>query len=617
MMRARPAWSAATAGVARTAWWWVGVIAAAIVIGMPLAYSATSVRVPAARASWTDPTDLVFVTEDLAADMPGCDAISVLNVVDGSIVHRGATHVSPGRLAVNSKLSTGLATLANGWGGGLGGGDVAQCAPALVALELSSPQHADPRSLRITGAMKFATHGGVTFMPDDTFVVAEANYLASDCRRTQLKARPPYFISRGRLVNDDPAHPSGVEVLDQTPVDDLAIDIFYSSVADRLVAALANGTVVTLDPRTMRLIDSPIVGGSTGMQVFAPSDEGHRAGALHATMSPDGGQVVMNGMRDGSMLIFDLERRTSRREPIGDPVSFVGGVAWNAGWVNRGLLAVHLVDSIGIFRIEEDGVLTERARIAIPPPYGSERLRSELLDGGETGPMFTVAWSASGEHVIAASSADAAEFVVIGVADEGRSLAIQRFLTACPDLNNFPNDIWTANGLVVTPSPTPTFTPTSTQTPLPSDTATPTTERTATPSAVPTVNERPIYLPLTLREHCTPDQQRLDIALVLDASTSMLERTSAGRTKLEAATEAARVLLDLLQLDTVNGASGDGDQAALIAFNADTALLQPFTNVRADLDAALGRIAVAQQTRIDLGIQAAADELASARHAAG
>ncbi|MFN8424005.1 MAG: vWA domain-containing protein [Anaerolineae bacterium] len=109
------------------------------------------------------------------------------------------------------------------------------------------------------------------------------------------------------------------------------------------------------------------------------------------------------------------------------------------------------------------------------------------------------------------------------------------------------------------------------------------------------------------------------MALVVDASTSMLERTSAGRTKLEAATDAARVLLDLLLLDAANGVSGgsDSDQASLIAFNADAHVLQPLTNVRADLDGALARIAVAQQTRIDLGIQAAADELASARHVAG
>lgn len=87
----------------------------------------------------------------------------------------------------------------------------------------------------------------------------------------------------------------------------------------------------------------------------------------------------------------------------------------------------------------------------------------------------------------------------------------------------------------------------------------------------------------------------------------MLERTVAGRTKLEAATEAARLLLDQLRLDK-------GDQAALIAFNADVTVHQTLTSARADLDAALDRLAVAKLTRIDLGIQAAADELGSARH---
>ncbi|MBK6768063.1 MAG: VWA domain-containing protein [Ardenticatenales bacterium] len=590
----------------RARWWGVECIAASLVTVALLAAAVTVSSVAAETAPPIDSTDLVFVTEDIAVDQPGCDAISVLNVVDGSTVHRGDTLVSPGRLAVHSDLTTSLATLANSWGTPIRDSGIANCAPALVALDLSSPQRADPRSRRLTGEINYATHGGIAFLSDGTFVVAEADYLAMDCRNAFLVPQAPHFITRGRLVDNDPAHPSGVALLDRTPLDALAIEFFHSSATDRLVAALANGTVVTLDPATTRQVDAPIAGASTALQDFSATQARRLSGALHATMDPDGSRVVMNGMRDRSVLLFDLERRTSKRLPIGDGVPFVGGVAWNAGWVNRDLLAVHFIHSIGIYRIDDDGTLTELSRAAIPPPYESEARRTELLGGGETSPMFAVAWSASGQYVIAASNSVAAEFVVIEVSDDGRSQAIRRFLTACPDLGNFPNDIWTANGLV-TPSPTPTVTSTSTVTAPPSDTPVPTLERTATPSATPTAQRRRLFLPLAHRERCLPDEQRLDVALVLDASTSMLERTVAGRTKLDAATEAARMLLDLLRLDK-------GDQAALIAFNADVLTLQTLTSVRSDLDGVLTRIALAQQTRIDLGILAAANELGSVRH---
>ena len=62
-------------------------------------------------------------------------------------------------------------------------------------------------------------------------------------------------------------------------------------------------------------------------------------------------------------------------------------------------------------------------------------------------------------------------------------------------------------------------------------------------------------------------QQRVDVALVIDASTTMRDdRTSAGRTKLDAAIEAARAFVDTLALPQ--------DQAAVVAFNSDAEVVQ-------------------------------------------
>ena len=118
---------------------------------------------------------------------------------------------------------------------------------------------------------------------------------------------------------------------------------------------------------------------------------------------------------------------------------------------------------------------------------------------------------------------------------------------------------------------------------------------------------RRIYLPLLLREKCIPGTQRVDVALVIDTSSSMMEPTSAGRTKLDAAVEAAHIFLDQLYLEA-------GDQAAVVIFNYDAWLLTPLTGRRRDLDLALSGLQWAPQTRIERGIEVARQELASVSH---
>jgi Mg-chelatase subunit ChlD len=163
-------------------------------------------------------------------------------------------------------------------------------------------------------------------------------------------------------------------------------------------------------------------------------------------------------------------------------------------------------------------------------------------------------------------------------------------------------------------TPTPPATPSATE--LPTPTASPTTIRatpatptpTPVPTATPTRVPRPVYLPVGLSEQCVPGQKPIDVALVIDASTSMTESTGRG-TKLDAARAAARAFLDQVHLDA-------GDQAAIIAFNADVSVLAELTSDRAALLGALDRIEVAPQTRIHLGVQAAQTVLTGARRRA-
>jgi Mg-chelatase subunit ChlD len=119
-----------------------------------------------------------------------------------------------------------------------------------------------------------------------------------------------------------------------------------------------------------------------------------------------------------------------------------------------------------------------------------------------------------------------------------------------------------------------------------------------------------VYLPLALVEECVPENQRADVALVIDTSSSMTEPTSAGRRKLDAAVEAAGAFLELLRL-------GAGDQAAIVWFNETAQVAQALSGDRAALAGALGRLPVHEYTRLDLGVREARLELASGRHRVG
>lgn len=164
-----------------------------------------------------------------------------------------------------------------------------------------------------------------------------------------------------------------------------------------------------------------------------------------------------------------------------------------------------------------------------------------------------------------------------------------------------PTGVLTVTGPCETPTYTPSPEPTPTFTAAPGPTATWTAIATATRWPAP------LYLPLALGEQCVPGQQRVDVALAIDASTSMLLPADASHTKLDVAVDAAREFLDLLHLD-------GGDQAAVVAFNSAAALLAPLTADRATLDGALTGIETARQTCLLCAVDVGANELASARH---
>ncbi|MCE7939511.1 MAG: VWA domain-containing protein, partial [Chloroflexi bacterium CFX6] len=117
-----------------------------------------------------------------------------------------------------------------------------------------------------------------------------------------------------------------------------------------------------------------------------------------------------------------------------------------------------------------------------------------------------------------------------------------------------------------------------------------------TPTATATPATVVAYLPVAMRFVCKPSDVHADVALVIDASSSMRD-VSGGMAKIDAAKAAARAFIDVLDL-------GD-DRAAVVAFNASASVPARLSADRGALGAAIDGIGTASGTRIDLALAAA------------
>jgi Mg-chelatase subunit ChlD len=133
---------------------------------------------------------------------------------------------------------------------------------------------------------------------------------------------------------------------------------------------------------------------------------------------------------------------------------------------------------------------------------------------------------------------------------------------------------------------------------------------TITPTPTATRAWYKIYIPIVYNNACF--KRYTDVALVIDASTTMLRKNEEGRLKLDAAKAAARQFLDHLSLTPDR--DGRHDQASVVWFNDTAVVEQGLTHDLRALDAALGRIAPVEGSRIDLGLRAGHEAVMSDRH---
>ena len=552
-----------------------------------------------------------------SAGFVGCIAtVQIGDLATGLHVATGVRYITPGRLAVD-------------WTSGL-----------ILSVQVGTswfPQHADPppwflnRAIVYTMWPRDATHTrwrtgyyysnryGITTNGDAAILPREHAFLLSTVRWRPAPAdgidAGIYFLRNVRpfhvrklAIPPYPERPTDMgEALASFETDGAVAEIELTR--DHAIAHVVTDRHVVHSLRTDTLAEvaPPIaIPRITGLVTAYLNTT---IGYLRADLSPDDRYLVVNQGRTGKLTLVDLEARTARTLELDPPLAITGGVAINGGWENRWRLAVHAHSRVVVYDLDplSTAPLREVASAPINPPT--------LIEPGAV--YMAVSWSGKGDKVIAAESGGGAGEGIEVFAVEGNRMERLATDLGCGWHNA---DIWTRNG-ELEPSPTPTVTPSPTATPTvtpvltetPTPTSTPRASATATPSATPTATNtpsptaepRPVYIPLALHERCDPTQQRIDVALVIDASTSMNEPTRLGRPKIVATLEAARAFLDLLSLD-----GPSSDQAAIVAFNAQAQLLAPLTNDRAALEAALDAITLAQQTRLDLAVAAGADALA-------
>jgi Mg-chelatase subunit ChlD len=531
----------------------------------------------------SDLRTLAFVSDDHAALYgPGCDAISLIDSDTGEALVRGEQHVSPGRLAATSD-GTLVVSVSNNNG---------------LFLYVLAQSATDPAKWNTTAIVlpRLLMGGPLAISPDDkTLLLPMAGALVEKYDLAPLRD--------GKLGSPKGQY-AGV----------VASAILFSRDSRTAFIAGVDGTVHVVNVSTMSRADPTI----PYVPVAGPVD--HRLRRTFAALSPDGQYLVINTGNGGKINVLDTTTGASSLVTV-PGMEETYGLAFNYAPRHQNWLAIHGHSVVGVYQFEGASPPRLLASESVPPQQPRY-----LFPHDEIYQRFAaLAWSGGGDALIAA----------IDSPQEWRILDVE----IVPDVSlrkrvDFDScvyypwlaaelDVLTLNDRITYPTPTPTATEVDTPTATAAATATASPTASATPSltatprptaTIPTPTAprppRPLYLPLALREQCVPGKQRVDVALVIDASTSMvLDRTSSGRTKLDAATEAARGFLGLLALPN--------DQATLIAFNSTAAVLQELTGNRALLDAAFARITVARQTRIHLGVELARQELASPRHRAG
>ena len=480
--------------------------------------------------------DLIVVTDE-GGHPQLCDRISVYNP-DGGLVHQGMKTISPGRLAIGHPPLTYAAVASN---------------HSRVLTLTRGPQW-QSTNIRLEGRAQPVFGGGIALVGQDLLVS-----MSTPINSEAVEERPPFYVGKVQFhVSGDPASnpTSGVgfeanaSVAAVATVVELpapAVEILPTKDQKRAWVITSHHEIFRLDVEEMELVGHPIR-LSPILYLERDDTEGYnwefgRPSFHNCSLSPDQTTVVCNRWGDPAIATVNVQTGKTMVVSLDRNLLRAGGVAYNHAFpMSRdGLLAVH-----GGSRVQVGQLIGTRFEV-----IAEHEITPPRISWG-AGPNYGIGWSTSGRFVSAASGMDFAVFEF-----DGSQLTEKSALKACdaPD-NQGPNDV--GNPELTVPFRA--------------------------------------FLPVMLKQECRPTKLKADVVLVLDASTSMLETTRSGRSKLAAAQEAAKQFVSHLH---------DGDRAAIVSFNSEAVTLIGLTDNKPLLYQAVDLIRVSEQTRIHLGIESA------------
>jgi hypothetical protein len=384
---------------------------------------------------------------------PGCGAISVLDSHDSETpIFRGPYQPSLHRLSANSDFSVLVA------GGGRGNRSFYQ-------RLRRDPGGDEWRFDRVrTKYNNFAMYSALLVFDSPSSVnatVVRGGSGMADVARFTLPKGENEYIEREDI-------PFGLDVPDVVP------ELMLGPDGDVAAAWTRNGWIYEYRTSDMSQTREPVA-----VPTIVIEDVETRNPALfymRADLSPGGRYLVMNQAESPALVILDRSTSVLTTVDVSEWITMTGGVAFNAGWENRGLLAVHGAGRIAVFRFDPGGAfeLLSTTEVGAPMwnniwPYG--------------GPLE---WSGDGSRLIVGINDGPNDYAVFEVGACGRDLELASQIAVCASsFHNAPTSIVTANGTLPTPSgwtatcPTPvwpddytppppgSFIPTPTSTPEP------------------------------------------------------------------------------------------------------------------------------------------------------
>lgn len=372
------------------------------------------------RPNWQapGPEDLVAVTELTASSRTdGCGAISIFDLRSGTPVYNGPNDPSLHRIAADPTLDLIIAAP------GVGNRRFVQ---RLRRHEHESDVwHYDRVQTRYN---LFNSYSGVAVLSDPPRLVLNISLGGEGIGHIASVSSPTsdnYDFHKDEFV-------TRLETRRNVPV------IINEPNAHRIVGLSSAGDVFTADSADLTPLHEPLAMPTI---VYSERDTSSPDRFVQATLSPGGRYLVANQYEEPFLMVLDRVTEQKARVDVSAWMTMTGGVAFNAGWQNTGLLAVHGGSRVVIFEFNPTGKLKylSSARVVAP-------MRDDAPLAGQ------VQWSGDGTHVIAATNNGSNEFAVLRVSECGSNVVQVLELEACQDPLNLPGDIVSANGFLNPPS---------------------------------------------------------------------------------------------------------------------------------------------------------------------